>query len=73
MIKAWIEKLKALRIYAVICRFATPKFYIRSINLFFMLFPKSVNKCLVFDGWNIPYICQTNDIRCDMSFKQICI
>lgn len=73
MIKTWIEKLKVLHIYVIICRFVTPKFYIRSINLCFMLFPKSVNKCLVFNGWSRPYVCQTNDIRGDISFKQICI
>ena len=73
MIKKLIEKLKALRIYAVIRRFVVPKFYIRSINLCFILFPKTVNKCIVFDGFNKPYVCQTNDIRWDMSFKQICV
>jgi len=62
-----------LNIAAVIRRFVVPKFYIRSINLCFILFPKTVNKCIVFDGFNRPYVCQTNDIRWDMSFKQICV
>jgi hypothetical protein len=62
-----------LRLGAVIRRFVVPKFYIRSINLCFILFPKTVNKCIVFDGFNRPYVCQTNDIRWDMSFKQICV
>lgn len=71
--KTLFEKLKALRIYAVIRRFFVPKFYIRSINLCFVLFPKTVNKCIVFDGFNRPYVCHTNDIRWNMSFKQICL
>ena len=62
-----------LNIATVIRRFVVPKFYIRSINLCFILFPKTVNKCIVFDGFNRPYVCQTNDIRWDMSFKQICV
>lgn len=71
--KTLIKKMKALRIYAVIRRFVVPKFYIRSINLCFILFPKTVNKCIVFDGFNKPYVCHTNYIRWDMSFKQICV
>ena len=50
-----------------------PKFYIRTINLCSMLFPKSVNKCIVFDGFKKPYVCTANAIRCNMDFKQICI
>ncbi len=47
------------------------RFYIRVINLFFLLFPKSVNKCLVIDGFKKPYICNTTDIRGNLSFKEI--
>ncbi len=45
-----------------------PKFYLRVINLTFVLFPKLVNKCLVFDGWKLTYVCDTNDIRGNLSF-----
>jgi hypothetical protein len=45
-----------------------PRFYLRVIKLTFVLFPKWVNKCLVFDGWKLPYVCDTNDIRGDLSF-----
>jgi hypothetical protein len=48
----------------------TPKFYLRVINLTFLLFPRWVNKCLVFDGWNKPYITD-GSIRNDLSFREI--
>jgi hypothetical protein len=48
-----------------------PRFYLRVINLTFVLFPKWVNKCLVFDGWKLPYICNATDIRGDLSFIEI--
>lgn len=35
-----------------------------------MLFSKTVNECIVFNGFKKLYVCQTNDIRWDMSFKQ---
>jgi hypothetical protein len=47
-----------------------PKFYLRVINLTFVLFPKLVNKCLVFDGWKRPYVTDSS-IRNDSSFKEI--
>jgi hypothetical protein len=48
-----------------------PRFYLRVIKLTFVLFPKLVNKCLVFDGWKLPYITDANYIRNDLSFKEI--
>ena len=48
-----------------------PKFYLRVINFTFLLFPKWINKCLVFDGWKLPYVCNTNDIRGNLSFSEI--
>lgn len=50
-----------------------PRFYIRSIYLLAILFPKTVNMCIVFDGFKNPYICKTNDIRRDMTFKEFYI
>lgn len=47
-----------------------PKFYIRVINITFLLFPKWINKCLVFDGWKLPFIIDSS-IRNDLSFKEI--
>jgi len=47
------------------------KFYVRIIDLSFMLFPKLVNKCLVFDGFKKPYVCNATEIRGDFSFKEI--
>ncbi len=44
-----------------------PRFYLRVINLTFVLFPNLVNKCLVFDGWKLPYITD-GSIRNDLSF-----
>jgi hypothetical protein len=29
--------------------------------------------CLVFDGWRKPYITESNNIRNDLSFKEITI
>lgn len=49
------------------------KLYIRSIYILPTLLPNTINKCLVLDGFKIPYVCQTNDIRNNMLFKQICI
>jgi len=43
------------------------KFYIR----LGILTGKYVNRCLVFNKFKIPYWCDTNDIRHDLSFKQI--
>lgn len=45
------------------------KFYFRVINISFILFPKLVNKCLVFDGFKI-YITD-GSIRRDLNFKEI--
>ncbi|MFY8160831.1 MAG: hypothetical protein ACOVNU_05835 [Candidatus Kapaibacteriota bacterium] len=49
------------------------RFYFRVIGLTFLLFPSWVNKCLVFDGWKLPYITDCNSIRNNMSFKEILI
>lgn len=50
-----------------------PRFYISAIYLLAMLFPKTVNLCIVFDGFKKPYICETTDIRRDMTFKEFYI
>jgi hypothetical protein len=47
-----------------------PRFYLRVINISSLLFPNWVNKCLVFDGWKLPYVCDTNEIINDLSFKE---
>jgi len=47
------------------------KFYLRAIKLASILFPKMVNKCLVFNWKRIPYVCDTNDIRGDLSFIEL--
>lgn len=47
-----------------------PRFYFRVSRIMFMLFPKWVNMCLVFDGWKLPYIIDSA-IRNDLSFKEI--
>ena len=43
------------------------KFYIRlrTVPLFW------INKCLVFNGWNKPYWCNTTSIWNDLEYKQI--
>jgi hypothetical protein len=47
-----------------------PRFYLRVINMTFILFPSCVNWCLVFDGWKIPYLCHAHEIINDLSFKE---
>jgi hypothetical protein len=47
-----------------------PRFYFRVIGLTWILFPRLVNKCLVFDGWKLPYVTD-GSIRNDLSFKEI--
>ena len=48
-----------------------PRFYLRVLKFTSLLFPTWVNKCLVFDGWKLPYITDANYIRNDLSFKEI--
>jgi hypothetical protein len=43
------------------------KFYIR----LGILTGRYVNRCLVFNGLNIPYWCNATEIRGDLTFKQI--
>ncbi len=47
-----------------------PKFYLRVSQVTFLLFPKWVNICLVFDGYQLPYIIDSS-IRNNLSFKEI--
>ena len=47
-----------------------PRFYLRVISVMFILFPNLVNKCLVFDGWKLPYIVDSS-IRSNLTFKEI--
>lgn len=46
------------------------KFYIRVRYITFLLFPRLINKCLVFNGWNV-YVTSATEIRSDLSFKEI--
>ncbi len=48
-----------------------PRFYLRVRNLTFLLFPMWINKCLVFDGWKLPYITDATYIRNDLSFREV--
>jgi hypothetical protein len=47
-----------------------PKFYLRVIGPAWILFPQWVNKCLVFNGFKRPYVCNATDIRGDLSFLE---